>query len=91
MATLFVALILLLAPSLGNPLNQHVMKVHESRSTVPPGFIYQGAASPDTVLRMRIALRQSNPDILEDVLMTVSTPGTPRYGQHLSKDEVSPI
>lgn len=64
------------------------MRVHESRSSVPQGFVNQGPAAPDTVLHMRIALTQSDSAGLEDALMAVSTPGSASFGQHLSKEEV---
>lgn len=79
----------LLAFALGNPHGRRSMTVHESRSDIPEGFTKQGPASPDTVLNMRIALKQGNPAGLEQALMDVSTPGSALYGQHLSKEEVS--
>ena len=80
-----VALLVLLESSA-----QGTMKVHESRSAIPQGFIYQGTAPPQTFLNMRIALKQPNPAGLEEILMAVSTPGNPTYGQHLTKEEVRP-
>ncbi|PSR87075.1 hypothetical protein PHLCEN_2v5245 [Hermanssonia centrifuga] len=64
------------------------MQVHESREEVPKGFVQQGAAPPDTVLNMRIALTQNDIDGLHEALMDVSTPSSPLYGQHLSKSKV---
>ncbi|EKM54114.1 uncharacterized protein PHACADRAFT_257728 [Phanerochaete carnosa HHB-10118-sp] len=78
----------LFATALGNPLGRRAMTVHESRSEVPDGFAQQGPASPDTVLNLRIALTQSNPQGLTDALMEVSTPGNALYQQFLSKEEV---
>ena len=79
----------LFALALGNPLVQRAMKVHESRPDVPEGFTKQSAAAADTPLKLRIALKQSDPQGLEKALMDVSTPGNALYGQHLSKEEVS--
>ncbi|KAI0093371.1 family S53 protease [Irpex rosettiformis] len=67
------------------------MHVHESRSAAPVGFVKAGAASPDTVLNMRMALAQNNPAGLEKALMDVSTPGNALYGQHLTKEEVEDL
>jgi len=65
------------------------MRVHDRRDSVPAGFTLIDAASPDTVLDLRIALAQSNPAGLEEALYDVSTPSSPNYGQHLSKAEAA--
>ncbi|KIP08461.1 hypothetical protein PHLGIDRAFT_508562 [Phlebiopsis gigantea 11061_1 CR5-6] len=78
----------LIALTLGNPVTRRAMTVHESRSEVPEGFVKQGSAPADTVLNMRIALKQFDPAGLEDALMAVSTPGNARFGKHLTKDQV---
>ena len=66
------------------------MKVRESRDTVPSGYIRTAAPPADHELKLRIALVQSDPEGLVDALYDVSTPGTASYGEHLSKEEVSP-
>ena len=66
------------------------MHVHESRSAAPVGFVKGGAAPADTVMTMLIALTQNNPAGLEKAVMDVSTPGNALYGQHLTKEQVSP-
>ncbi|KAI0328755.1 family S53 protease [Cubamyces sp. BRFM 1775] len=63
------------------------MQVHETKAAVPDAFQLVGLASPDTVLNLRIALVRGDRDGLEKVLMDVSTPGSPLYGQHLTKEE----
>ena len=63
------------------------MQLHE-RMEMPQGFSSLGPASPDTILDMRIALKQSDPDGLIDTLMAVSEPSSPRYGQFLTAEEV---
>lgn len=83
---LFVASLVALAA--GNPLKGRSMRVHESRDTLPEGFVKVGSASPDTILNLRIALKQNNAEGLEKALMDVSTPGNALYGQHLTKEEV---
>ncbi|CDO76407.1 hypothetical protein BN946_scf184937.g21 [Trametes cinnabarina] len=63
------------------------MLVHEARSAIPPSFELVGPAPPDTMLKLRLALVRGNVSALETVLMDVSTPSSPLYGQHLSKEE----
>ncbi len=71
-----------------NPLARN-MVVRESRSSVPEGFVESGAAYDSTVLRLRAALVQSNYPGLESELYAVSDPKSARYGQHLTKEQVS--
>ena len=64
------------------------MYVHDSRIVPAAGFAPVAAATSSHVLDMRVRLAQRDPEGLRDALMAVSTPGNPRYGQHLSKAEV---
>lgn len=73
--------------AVGKPLAR-ALQVHESRDTLPPGYSFVDRASPDTTIKLRIALSQSNPDGLIDALYDVSTPASAHYRQHLSKEEV---
>ncbi|EIW61051.1 family S53 protease [Trametes versicolor FP-101664 SS1] len=75
---------------LGTPTARN-LKLHESREEIPAGFSLSGAASPDTTLKLRLALVQSNFAELEDRLYDVSTPSSANYGQHLSKEEVEQL
>ncbi len=63
--------------------------VHETRDVLPLGFALAGPAAPHTTLNLRVALTQSNPDAIVDALYQVSDPSSDKYGQHLSKSEVS--
>ncbi|KAI0648149.1 family S53 protease [Trametes meyenii] len=63
------------------------MQVHDVRSAVPRAFHRVGPAPPDAILDLRIALVQNDFPGLEKKLMDVSMPGSPLYGQHLSKTE----
>ncbi|KAI0046370.1 family S53 protease [Auriscalpium vulgare] len=65
------------------------MRLHEHRDHVPSGFTNKGPAPGDTVLKLRIALKQTDITGLQDVLMDVSTPSSAHYGQHLSLEEVN--
>ena len=67
------------------------MNVHETRSALPFGFTDAGSADDNTVVTLRAALVQNNIFGLEEALYAVSVPGSPRYGQHLSKAQVSPL
>ena len=84
-SALFLASLVALA--LGNMPARRAMVVHEAQ-VLPEGFSSRGAASPETMLNLRIALAQSDPDGLIASLMDVSTPGNALYGQHLTKEEV---
>ena len=75
--------------ALGNPLARRAMTVHESRDSLPEGFVKAGPASPDAVLSMRMALRQNNAAGLEKALIDVSTPGNALYGKHYTKEQVN--
>lgn len=90
MATVgFIVACLLTVSQAVNPLFRD-MVVHES-TTIPGGFVENGAASSSEVLKLRVALTQNNIKGLESELYAVSDPASPRYGQHLSKGEVSTV
>ena len=57
----------------------------------PPGWVKYSSASPDHVLRLRIALPQPQFHILEQHLMEISDPDHERYGKYLSKDQVDDL
>ncbi len=72
----------------GNP---RAMTVHESLEAVPQGFVPMKASESETTLDLRIALTPRNMTGLEHVLLSVSTPGSPPYGHHLSLNEVRSV
>ncbi|KIK69755.1 hypothetical protein GYMLUDRAFT_34144 [Collybiopsis luxurians FD-317 M1] len=76
----------LLVPVLATP-TRRAMTVHEDRST-PSSYASSGKPTDDTVLNLRLALTPVNMPGLETTLYDVSTPGSAKYGQHLSLDEV---
>lgn len=57
----------------------------------PPGWVKYSSASPNHVLRLRIALPQPQFHVLEQHLMEISDPDHERYGKHLSKDQVDDL
>lgn len=60
----------------------------ETRLKVPTGYLPVGPAHSNTIIPLRLHLRQNNPDGLTDALLDVSNPTSDRYGQHLTKFEV---
>ena len=68
--------------------------LHEKRrSSAIPGDadIQVRRVDPETVLPIRIALKQQNLDRGYDFLMEVSHPSSPTYGQHCSPERVDEV
>jgi tripeptidyl-peptidase I len=67
--------------------------VHKVKECIdhPRGWVKQESAPADLVLELRIALPQPNFHVLESHLYEVSDPDHPRYGAHLSKEEVEAL
>ncbi|KAK1834613.1 tripeptidyl-peptidase [Podospora conica] len=63
----------------------HVMSTLHA---VPKGWHHVRHASPDDTVTLRIALRQQNPQVLEQAVLDMSTPGHPNYGMHMTRDEL---
>ena len=63
--------------------------VHEKRDTIPAAWSRVRRLESDTVLRMRFGLKQNNLDKLEEMLMDISHPDSPNYGQHWSVDKIA--
>jgi tripeptidyl-peptidase-1 len=64
------------------------MVLHEARETVPGGYVQTAPAESSKEIKLRIALTQNNMAGLIESLYEVSTPSSPSYGDHLSKEEV---
>ncbi|KAK2466005.1 hypothetical protein APHAL10511_001646 [Amanita phalloides] len=58
---------------------------------IPIGWAEHSTPSPHHIISLHIGLPQSNFPTLERHLYEVSDPGHPRYGQHLSKEEVEEL
>lgn len=69
------------------PTSNHVL--HEKRDI--PLRTPRQALDPDSIIPIRIALRQKNLEHGHRLLMDIAHPTSERYGQHLSKDEVHDI
>ncbi|KAJ7937053.1 subtilisin-like protein [Mycena leptocephala] len=65
-------------------------KIKESVSP-PLGWTIAGPAPSDHLIKLRIALPQSNFDVLEDHLYAISDPYHERYGAHLTKEEIEEL
>ncbi|KAK6509682.1 hypothetical protein TWF481_004413 [Arthrobotrys musiformis] len=62
--------------------------IHEKREVENHAWFKRSPAEHSSVLPMRIGLKQRNLDKGHDLLMEISTPGSPKYGNHFSKLEV---
>ncbi|KAI1434191.1 subtilisin-like protein [Xylaria sp. CBS 124048] len=60
----------------------------ESLPVIPTGWSKLSDANNDQVIKLRIALEQPGLEHFEQALYDVSTPNHPRYGQHLSREDV---
>ncbi|KAF7323695.1 Subtilisin-like protein [Mycena kentingensis (nom. inval.)] len=65
--------------------------LHAKRANVPVGWTRARRHAPDAVLPLRFGLTQPNTDmgVLEDLLLDVSHPDSPNYGQHWSAERVA--
>ncbi|KAI9066071.1 subtilisin-like protein [Trametes sanguinea] len=62
---------------------------HERRSVAPRGWNPVRRADSDFVIPLRIGLAQSNMHSLEELLLDVSHPDSPNYGNHWSPAKVA--
>ena len=53
-----------------------------------PAWSVVGSSPRTTELELIFAVKQTNIEKLHDTLMEVSTPTSPKYGQHLTNDQV---
>ena len=65
--------------------------VHEQLAAVPAGWSATSKADTSAIVSFTIALTQENIDQLESKLLSVSTPGSAAYGQHLDVDELEAL
>ncbi|KAF5373905.1 hypothetical protein D9758_000883 [Tetrapyrgos nigripes] len=62
-----------------------------SWATIPKGWTYHSTPPSDTLISLRLGLKQNRFDELISHLKQVSDPFHTRYGQHLSKEEVDEL
>ncbi|KAG6875123.1 hypothetical protein C0992_005137, partial [Termitomyces sp. T32_za158] len=82
----FVSLLATSLAALSPPASHHV--VHETRAADPIDWQIARRLEHDKVLPMRFGLRQQNLHRIEEMLLAVSHPESPSYGQHLTPSEV---
>lgn len=87
-ALLLVATLVVLTSALSSRFT-HVL--HEKRAAHTRGWVKSRRLEAEKILPMRFGLKQRNLDQLEDMLMSVSHPESPTYGQHFSPAEVIKI
>lgn len=86
----FILLALYTLPSTAAPAKQQwTTHLHERRNAPPQGWIKRSKVPTDTILPVRIALAQSNMHLLEQHLLSVSTPGLPDYGKHWTPEKIA--
>lgn len=83
---LSIALVLVSLFGLG--LSSSSMRVHDARNEPPPGFTRIGPPPSGTLIKLRIALKQTNMEGLIKKLYDLSTPGNENYTKWLSAKEV---
>ncbi|KAH9035784.1 subtilisin-like protein [Lactarius pseudohatsudake] len=76
-----------LATPLAPPWNDVLVK--HAWNTVPADWESLGPPPAGTVINLHVALKPRNENALIDALYEVSTPSHPKYGAHLSKEEVA--
>ncbi|TFY64402.1 hypothetical protein EVG20_g5955 [Dentipellis fragilis] len=78
----------LLSFALAFPQRKSLMSIQERRDRAPDGYTRNVITPADHILQLHIALVQNDSKGPEDKLYSVSTPGSPDYGRHLSKEQV---
>lgn len=63
-------------------------RVLDSVPDVPRGWSKSTAALPTDKLALKIGLKQQHAAALEQVVLAVSSPGSPDYGKHLTREEL---
>ncbi|KAF2674710.1 tripeptidyl peptidase SED3 [Microthyrium microscopicum] len=59
--------------------------------SVPEGWTEVGAPAASAPINFRVALNEEDPTALERTLREVSSPDSPKYGQHLKREELQDI
>ncbi|KAF8158454.1 subtilisin-like protein [Crassisporium funariophilum] len=83
--TLLVSLVAA-ALAIPSPRSHHV--VHEKRALEPVEWVNTHRLDANKVLPMRFGLAQQNMHKLEEMLLSVSHPSSPTYGQHFTPSEI---
>ncbi|KAH9051638.1 subtilisin-like protein [Lactarius deliciosus] len=78
---------------LAMPLTQpwHDISVKHAWNAIPDNWECLGPPPPATTIDLHIALQPKEENVLREALYEVSTPGRPKYGKHLSREEVAKL
>ncbi|KAH9010010.1 subtilisin-like protein [Lactarius hengduanensis] len=78
---------------LATPFTSHWddLRAKHTWNSVPENWNNLGHPPADTTIDLHIALKAKNEDALIDALIEVSSPGHPKYGKHLSREEVAEL
>ncbi|KAF3932549.1 Aorsin [Dactylellina cionopaga] len=82
------ALLVVAGFTCASPLSYTKYTVHESRQHLPQGWHRDSRLSGDVPISFKIGLTQANLHRGEELLLQVSHPDSPSYGQHWTPDEV---
>lgn len=63
-------------------------RVFDSVPSVPEGWTLEYAAQDSDQVALKISLRQQHAAALEQAVLSISTPGSPDYGNHMSREEL---
>ncbi|KAF8267951.1 subtilisin-like protein [Lactarius quietus] len=90
---IFILSILALVGSFAKPLLPRWDDMHTKHSwkTVPKNWERLGSPPSGTTIDLYIALKSHRENALIDELYEISEPSHPRYGQHLSKEQVAEL
>ncbi|KAG6001526.1 hypothetical protein E4U21_004117 [Claviceps maximensis] len=90
MKNALVLLVGLVATGLAMPSDSHVL--HERRDlNKPTRWIKRQAANVERNIPVRIALKQENMDRGMDLILEVSDPDSPKYGQYYKREQVNDL
>lgn len=70
------------------PSARHAHTLHEKRAIEPTDWTMSRRLDPTHILPMRFGLVQQNIDRLEELLEAVSSPHSPKFGQHYTAKEI---
>ncbi|KAH9031414.1 subtilisin-like protein [Lactarius deliciosus] len=79
--------------SLATPFASHWddLRPKHTWNSVPENWQNMGHPPADTTIDLHIALKAKNDNALIDALIEVSSPGHPKHGEHLSREEVGEL
>lgn len=83
-----VATAALFSAAVAAPSSSSELAPLESLSAIPQGWRQGKSPSASHRLRFRIALKQENAFQFEQHVLAISTPDDPKYGQHMSREEL---